>query len=137
MSYELIIFTSYFREEELSPEILHTNRVLQIGTGYAIFCADAVREEKDREKIIQKLKSTGREVITLSIGQMQNLCGQCHELSTKKDELLLVMSTRAYETLSPEQLSSLRKYVTIVHSPISTIEKIGGGSVASIINDLY
>jgi len=138
MNYELIVFRSYHSGEPGSPEILHTNRVLQIGTGYALFCGAAVKDEVERKIVLEKLKSTGhRVVIDLSLEQLWNLCGQCHEVQSRSGDLVLAMSTRAYNNLTQSQRTSLQEFVKIIHAPLDTLEKIGGGSVSSIINDLF
>ena len=68
---------------------------------------------------------------------MWNLCGQCHEVRNNMGELVLAMSTRAYNAFSSSQIKALEQFVKIVHSPLDTLEKIGGGSSSSMINDLF
>ena len=50
---------------------------------------------------------------------------------------LLVMSTRAYDALTTKQLLQLQQYVKLVHSPIPTIEDLGGGSVRCMLAEIY
>ena len=51
--------------------------------------------------------------------------------------MLLVMSTRAYEALTSQQIAQLQQYVKLVHSPIPTIEDLGGGSVRCMLAEVY
>jgi hypothetical protein len=59
------------------------------------------------------------------------------ELNSKKGESLLVMSTNAYNSLDTEQLSFLIKHGKIIHSPLDTIEKYGGGSARCMIAEIF
>jgi len=138
MNYDLVTFRSYYEEE--GAEILHTNKILQIGTGYAVFCSAAVSNEKERNTIFKKLKDTGHKtIVDLTREQMHALCGQCHEVKNNSGQTILVMSTHAHNALTSAQINTLERtdIIKIVHSPLDTLEKIGGGSASSIINDLF
>ena len=52
-------------------------------------------------------------------------------------QALLVMSTRAYDALSSKQMLQLQAHVKLVHSPIPTIEDLGGGSVRCMLAEVY
>jgi hypothetical protein len=46
------------------------------------------------------------------------------------------MSTQAYQHLTPEQVSRLEAYQPILHSDITTIETLGGGSARCMMAEL-
>ena len=50
---------------------------------------------------------------------------------------LMVMSTQAHTALSKDQLAQLCQYAKPVHSPIPTIETLGGGGVRCMLAELY
>ncbi len=53
------------------------------------------------------------------------------------EELLLVMSTQAFESLSTKQVSQLSRFNRIIHSPLDTIEKAGGGSARCMMAEIF
>jgi len=50
---------------------------------------------------------------------------------------LLVMSTQAFEALLPEQVNKLSSFNRIVHSPLTIIEKNGGGSARCMMAEVH
>jgi hypothetical protein len=47
------------------------------------------------------------------------------------------MSERAFQSLEPEQLSILNQRLQILHSPLETIENLGGGSARCMIAEVF
>src|SRR5262249_914544 len=43
--------------------ILHTDMIMSIGDRFAIFCADSIADSGERKRVVDSLKSTGREII--------------------------------------------------------------------------
>lgn len=51
---------------------------------------------------------------------------------------VLVMSSQAFHAFSLEQLELIKQHVSkIYHTPINTIERVGGGSVRCMIAELF
>lgn len=49
-----------------------------------------------------------------------------------------VMSTQAYEALTPDQRDRLARHVAAIHhAPIDTLERIGGGGVRCTLAELF
>lgn len=108
-----------------------------IGKGFAVVCLDAITNAIERKIVVHELATTGHEIINISFDQMQNFAGNMLQLTTDKDELLLVMSSTAYNILSAGQLESLKKYSTIITPHVSHIEKASGGSVRCMMAELF
>ena len=68
---------------------------------------------------------------------MKHFCGNMLQVSNSAGELFLVMSTQAYEHLSAEQIQTIEFYNKIIHSPLLTIETIGGGGARCMMAEVY
>ena len=97
------------------------------GEQYAVICLDAIDDKKERKNVVQHLKRDGKEVIAITEEQMHHFAGNMLQVAGKDDQRFLVMSSAAYHSLRPDQLSQLQKYNPIIHSSLDTIETCGGG----------
>lgn len=78
------------------------------------------------------------QVIEISCDQMGAFCGNVIEITGGMDLPLLAMSTGAHNAFTPEQQKLLLKHVRwLCHSPMDTIEYIGGGGVRCAIAELF
>lgn len=60
------------------------------------------------------------------------------KVKNEDGDLLLVMSTEAYNHFTEQQKVILQKYFKkILHTPIPTIEEVGGGSIRCMMAELY
>lgn len=122
--------------DESGREIYHTNVMMSIGQRLAIICTDAIVNDIDRKKIIHELETTGHEIINISFQQMNHFAGNMLELINDKNEILLLMSRTAMNTLHNDQLSVIQKYARIVAPDIDIIERAAGGSVRCMVAEL-
>ena len=134
IDYDLVGFTS---TDVNGIPIYHTNVMMTLGTHIAIICLDSIENEVERSIVISKLEETGKQIITLSQAQISSFAGNMLEVVNNHDELLLVMSTSAFNALTEEQLNIIKNHNKIVHLPISTIEKFGGGSARCMIAEIF
>eukprot|EP00298_Acanthocystis_sp_HF-20_P012309 c19827_g1_i1.p1 GENE.c19827_g1_i1~~c19827_g1_i1.p1 ORF type:complete len:331 (-),score=128.02 c19827_g1_i1:107-1099(-) len=127
---------SFHTQDRNGDPIYHTNVLLTIGRTFAILCTDAI-VQTDRERVVKSLEETHK-VIHISFDQMDRFCANSIELSTKEGKSILVMSTNAYEGFNEDQRTELQKHVdSIVHVPLPTLEKVGGGGVRCCIAELF
>jgi hypothetical protein len=131
--YELIVFTSYDQNNET---IYHTNVMLSLGDGFAIACLESIRDNDQREMLKKKLEEHN-ELFTITLAQMQSFCGNCLALRNNAGEKFLIMSSQAYNAFSEHQKSRLIRLVTIIYSPLTTIETLGGGSARCMMAELF
>lgn len=116
--------------------IYHTNVMMAVGTGYAVVCLECVTNRDEREDVQQSLKKANLEIVTITLDQMNHFCGNVLELQGRNGAIL-AMSSTAFDNFSAEQREVLERYAKIVHSPIPTIERLGGGSVRCMIAELF
>ena len=132
MGYELHSFQT--KNHEGKP-VYHTDVLMYIGTGYAGICLECLIPE-DRERIRGELEKT-HEIIELSMDQLRQFAGNALEVVGAGGKKYIAMSQSAHDSLRPDQIAQLKKYITdIIHSPIPTIEKYGGGSVRCMLLEL-
>ncbi|MEC8759576.1 MAG: arginine deiminase-related protein, partial [Bacteroidota bacterium] len=59
------------------------------------------------------------------------------EVLNRKGERLIAMSSAAYASFTEAQRARLASCARLVHAPIPTIEKLGGGSVRCMMAEVF
>ncbi|KAF4691510.1 hypothetical protein FOZ60_015372 [Perkinsus olseni] len=127
--YEVVSFSAL---DARDVPIYHTNVMLTVGTDFALVCLDSVKDEEDKARLQTKLMDTGKEIIPLSLSQVDNFAGNAFELRGCDGVHRLVLSETAFASLTEPQLAILGKYVEVVPVPLTTIE-ISGGSARCML----
>jgi hypothetical protein len=83
------------------------------------------------------LETTGKTIIKLTEEQIHQFAGNVLELQSNKGDRLLAMSTSAFHALTDSQKAELSSKLRMVHSPLSTIESLGGGSARCMMAELF
>lgn len=117
--------------------IYHTNVMMCIGDKFAVICLDSIPNSQEREKVALSLIDSGKEIIEISLEQMNRFAGNMLQISNTKGESLLVMSEQAYLSLNATQIEKLEQYSRIIYAPIYTIEKNGGGSARCMLAEIH
>ena len=133
MSYNPIVFNSFYN----SKPIYHTNVMMSICNEFSIICLDSIKDESQKKALIANLDYSNLEIIDIKIDQMCSFLGNCIQLIDSKSNPLLVMSSRAYNSINNSQLKRIEKYTDIIHSDIKTIEDNGGGSARCMIAEIF
>ena len=133
MSYNPIVFNSFYN----SKPIYHTNVMMSICNQFSIICLDSIKDESQKKALIANLNYSNLEIIDIKIDQMSSFLGNCIQLIDSKSNPLLVMSSRAYNSINNSQLKRIEKYTDIIHSDIKTIEDNGGGSARCMIAEIF
>jgi len=132
-NYEAIGFNC---ADENGNSIYHTNVMMCVGEGFAVICSAAVTNENERKFVLEKLKSSGKEIIDISFEQMNQFAGNMLQVQGSNASFL-VMSAQAYQSLSSSQIQRINIYTQILSVPIYTIEKYGGGSARCMMAEIY
>ncbi|WP_458699704.1 citrulline utilization hydrolase CtlX [Sulfurospirillum sp. 1307] len=145
-SNEIILerFCSIFKYEPMAFDtsdannnaIYHTNVMMCIASKYALICLDMIVDKKRREEVKQRLEEGGFEVIPLSYEQIDNFAGNAIELTGDNNQSYLVMSQRAKDALTKEQIDIIEKSSIILPLKVPTIE-LAGGSVRCMIAGIH
>ncbi|HTD39728.1 MAG TPA: arginine deiminase-related protein [Mucilaginibacter sp.] len=118
-------------------DIYHTNVLMCIGSSFAVICLDSIKDESEKEKVINSLRSTQKQIISISFEQMNHFAGNMLEVQNQAGESLVVMSKSAWGSLSYEQKTILSSFSKPIYSDISTIENNGGGSARCMIAEVH
>jgi len=108
-----------------------------IGDRFAVVCLESVKNPEERGNLLTSLTGSGKEVVEITLDQMNHFAGNMLQVKNNTEELLLVMSEQAYQSLKPEQIATLSKYNRLIAAPLYTIEKNGGGSARCMLAEIH
>lgn len=134
MRYECVVFKA---KDENGKLIYHTNVMMSVGEKFAVVCLESIPDLAERTALIHSLSETEKEIIPISLCQMNAFAGNLLQIKSKKGEDLIVLSLSAYKALDNKQLKSIAKYGELIPIEIPTIEKIGGGSVRCMMAEVF
>ena len=134
MHYQPVIFSA---ADANGGAIYHTNVMMCVADNYVVICLDSIADPGERSSIETVILASGKEIIAISMNQMNHFAGNMLQLENKQGEKLLLMSAQAYEVLTPQQITRLEKYNWILHSPLTTIETNGGGSARCMMAEIH
>ena len=117
--------------------IYHTNVMLSVGKGFALLCAQSIHDADSRARVEARLREGGRELVTLTLAQVEEFAGNVLELCSRAGEPLIVLSRRAHAALEPAQLTVLERHGRLVPVELDTIERHGGGSARCMLAELF
>ncbi len=135
--YNPVIFTAYQTVERKRLPIYHTNVMMGVGETFAIVCLDCIDDKKERKNLVNHLKNDGKEVIVITEGQVGNFAGNMLQVAGSEDKRYIVMSTAAYNSLTKDQITRIKKHCEILHSDLTTIETLGGGSARCMMAEVF
>jgi len=138
LRYEPVVFQA---ADRAGVPLYHTNVLMCIGERVAIVGTEAIAAS-DRERVLGRLRASGRELIEIGQAEIAQFAGNMLELGTWDEALgdsrVLVMSEAARRSLSPEKYARLSGCTdALIAVPIPTIEKLGGGSVRCMLAEVF
>lgn len=122
---------------ENGDPILHTDMTMSMGDRFVVFCPDVIAESSERKRVLDSLKSAGRELITIDLRQVDRSAGNVLQIQAKEGRSVLAISTSACLALRPEQRTAIQKFTQIVESPLPVFEGIGRGSARGMMADVH
>jgi hypothetical protein len=134
ISYEAMAFHSYDLQ---GREIYHTNVMMCVARQFVVICLESITDPEERARVADKINSTGKNIVEISYDQMNQFAGNMLQVENRDGELFLVMSSRAYQSLSPIQVQELTRFNKIIHADLSTIENNGGGSARCMMAEIF
>ena len=124
-------------KDERGQAIYHTNVMMCVGDRYVVACLDSLPDPAERQHFIGTVRDSGKELIPITLPQMNHFVGNMLQVRNNAGEPLLVMSSQAFDSLTPGQIDRLGSYNRILHSSIGTIESNGGGSARCMIAEIH
>ena len=132
-----VIFEAFQTVNGERKLIYHTNVMMCLGGTFAVLCADAIDDKKERKMVIDSLKNDDKQVILITEDQVNNFAGNMLEVKGADDRRYLVMSAAAHQSLTKKQITELEEHVTILSSNLDTIEACGGGSARCMMAEIF
>lgn len=117
--------------------IYHTNVMMTLGQDFAIVCMDTITNEVEQKELRDMLKATGKELIEISLEQMNAFAGNMLQLLSNEGKPYLIVSETAYKALTSDQIDKIKSFTDIITPAIPTIEKYGGGSVRCMLAENF
>ena len=115
--------------------VYHTNVMMALGEGFCVICDEVISQHK-RKFIVDSIKKS-REIISISLEQMNQFCGNVLQLTTDSGDKVIAMSQSAHDAFSSTQRKKLSQYGKLLPFDVSTIESIGGGSVRCMLAEVF
>ncbi|MEY3053343.1 MAG: hypothetical protein RLY31_3128 [Bacteroidota bacterium] len=133
MGYEPMLFHAV---DNQGTPVYHTNVMLSVADTFSIICLDMIPDQKERHLLCESLSQTGKQILEITADQVRSFAGNMLQLRDAQGKTFLVMSATAHRSLSPRQLSEIRRHTEILPISIPTIETYGGGSVRCMLAEV-
>ncbi|WP_114765504.1 arginine deiminase-related protein [Vibrio rhodolitus] len=115
--------------------VYHTNVMLAIGERFCVIC-DEVIPQYERTFVLKSL-AKDKQIISISLEQMNAMCGNVLQLESVNGEKLIAMSQTAYNAFTQAQLNQLASHGRLLPLDVTTIETVGGGSVRCMLGEVF
>lgn len=134
LNYRPVSFTSV---DAGGKPIYHTNVMMCVGDRYVVICLDSIPDGTERTIVIKSVEESQKTLVPITLEQMNQFAGNMLQVRTEAGETILVMSSQAYRSLNREQVRTLESFNPILHAPLDTIERNGGGSARCMMAEIF
>ena len=134
MSYKKVFFHAV---DKNGDPIYHTNVMMALGENFCVVCLDAILDESERKEFVAEMDKTAKDIIEISQDQLNSFAGNMLQLKAENGDRFLIMSEQAFRSLEETQIMAIESHCEIVHAPLYTIEKYGGGSARCMITEVF
>ena len=135
--YKPIVFSAFQNTPEGRQPIYHTNVLMCMTDKYAVICVDTIDNIDERKMVLDAIKDSGKELLIITEEQKHQFGGNMLLVKGADEQLVLVMSTSAYNCLESDQKEMIETHHSILHSDLTTIETLGGGSARCMLAEIY
>ena len=134
MGYSYLTFHS---QDGQDMPVYHTNVMMHVGSRQAVVCLESIPNPSEREALKAMLEQYGKEVVPITLAQMNQFAGNMLELHNDRGEQFLVISQTARRSLTTTQIATLSKHTRILSPDIHAIEAAGGGSARCMMAEIF
>jgi hypothetical protein len=135
--YTPVIFFAYQTVNDKREAIYHTNVMMCVAETFAVICLASIDDKSERKNVLKHLKEDGKQVIDISEAQMHSFAGNMLQVRGTDNELFLVMSKAAFQSLTQSQIAKINNHCKIISSSLETIETCGGGSARCMMAEVF
>jgi hypothetical protein len=133
LDYDLVTFESV---DAAGRPVYHTNVMLALGESFAVLCAESIADKRSRDAVRETLGAGGREIVAISLAQMQAFAGNVLELAPPGSKVI-ALSTTAWRSLDAHQRRTLERHGNVLAAEIPVIEHVGGGGVRCMLAEVH
>lgn len=105
--------------------VYHTNVLMCVANEFVLIGLDMITSLEEQAQVVNTIKASGKQVITLSTRQIHQFAGNALEVNTPSGRAL-IMSKTAVASLTNSQKSLIEQFVEVIAVNIPTIEQAGG-----------
>lgn len=134
VDYKPVVFHAYGNS---GLPIYHSNVMMSIGEGFALYCADAIRDEKEKAEVYAQLYYTERDIIHIGMKQLDAFAANILQFRNRKNQKCIAISKAGFDSLNSSQKQTLQKHGELLIVPLPTIEKYGGGSIRCMLAEVF
>ncbi|RED48397.1 hypothetical protein DFQ02_104243 [Seonamhaeicola aphaedonensis] len=135
--YTPIIFKANQTVNGTRKPIYHTNVMMCVAETFTVICLEAIDDKKERKNVVKHLKDTNKEVIAITEAQVNSFAGNMLQVRGKNNQLYVIMSQAAYDSLTLNQVNQIEKHCPIISSSLDIIEACGGGSARCMMAEVF
>lgn len=132
-----VVFHAYQSQGMKRVPLDNTNLMISVGQKVAVVCIGCIDSTKEQKVLLDFLRESKKTIITITEDQVNNFVANMVELKSTDGKSYMVMSSRAYASLTPEQIEQIEKNSQIIHSDLTTIENLAGISAKSMIAEVF
>lgn len=136
-NFQPLLFHAFQTVKGKRLPIYHTNVMMCVGSDLAVICLSTIDDEEEKNKVVDSLTTTGKEIVDITEEQMQHFAGNMLEVQNEEGNKFLVMSQSAYESLTTTQIQQIENHLQIIYAEVDTIEENGGGSVRCMMAEVF
>ncbi|HSN71250.1 MAG TPA: arginine deiminase-related protein [Steroidobacteraceae bacterium] len=134
MDYDVVAFEALDRG---GVPIYHTNVLMAVGEKLAVICEAAIARDDQRAAVVERLASTGHDIVSLDFDQLESFAGNMLELRAADGVPVMAMSQRAWDSLRADQRAKIEANGRVVTAAIDDIEDSAGGSVRCMLAEIH
>ena len=112
--YTPVIFSANQTVNSKREAIYHTNVMMCLAETFAVICLRSIDDKKERKNVLKHLKEDGKKVIEISEEQVDSFAGNMLQVRGKDNELFLVMSQAAHDSLTTSQIAQINNHCKII-----------------------
>jgi hypothetical protein len=107
---------------------------MSITSNFMIVCTECI---PNKAEIAAIFESTTKQVIEISLAQLNQFAGNVLEVLGAGNKKYLVMSEQAFKAYHQNQIVEIEKNNEILQAPLYTIESNGGGSARCMMAEIF
>jgi hypothetical protein len=137
LNYKKVAFHAFQTADNQRLPIYHTNVLMCVASNFVVICLEAIDDLMERKFVVETIEDSGKQLLDISEEQVNHFAGNMLEVVSTKGDKYLIMSSAAYRSLKNDQIELIEKYSKILHSPLDTIETLGGGSARCMMAEVF